>query len=75
MGKGDKPRPANKKVYDREYERIYGRECTACRGKGFHWDECTLTKKMVKTNCLLCNGTGKAKHQPGCPDNDLEKTR
>lgn len=25
MGKGDTPRPVNKKVYDAEYERIFGK--------------------------------------------------
>lgn len=60
-GKGSAPRPVNKERYDAEYERIYGKRCTACKGVGYHWDECKLTKKMVKTTCLLCAGKGRIK--------------
>lgn len=38
----------------------FGKTCTTCGGKGYHWDE-DLRKKMVKTTCLICNGTGKAR--------------
>ena len=65
-GKGDLPREGqyskeSQVSYGEEYERIFGKDCGVCHGKGYLWDNCTLTKKMVKTTCLICKGTGKEK--------------
>lgn len=49
-------------AYSRGYERIFGRECSACRGRGFYYDE-DQNGKMIKHNCLLCNGTGRVKDE------------
>jgi hypothetical protein len=57
-GKGDRARPCNKGRYDAGYERAFGKGCSICKGKGFHWDE-DGSGKTVKTTCLVCNGTGK----------------
>jgi DnaJ-class molecular chaperone len=59
-GKGSRYRPVNVTTYGSEYDRIFGQTCTVCGGKGYHWDE-DLRKQMVKTTCLICNGTGKVK--------------
>ena len=58
-GKGDTPRPTNKQRYDAGYERVFGHDCSVCHGKGYHWDKDTMTKKMIKTTCLICKGTGR----------------
>ncbi len=59
-GKGGRYRPVDRERYGSEYDRIYGQTCTACGGKGYYWDN-DMRKKMVKTTCLICNGTGKVK--------------
>lgn len=59
MGKGSLQRPYDTKKYEQNYERIFGKKCTACEGRGYHLDRCELTKKMLKTTCIFCKGTGK----------------
>ena len=61
MSKGSTPRPVNKEKYDANYERIYGKDCTACKKRGYHLDWDKMTMRMLKTTCLLCNGTGRCK--------------
>ncbi len=60
-GKGDFPRPYNRVLYEKNYERIFGHKCTACKGKGYHVDWNEGQKKPFKTTCLLCEGTGYVK--------------
>jgi len=65
-GKGDLPREGqfskeSQASYGREYERIFGSNCPACKGKGSFLDWNNLTKEMIKTTCIFCNGTGKEK--------------
>jgi hypothetical protein len=60
-GKGDWPRPVNKKKYDANYDRIFGRICTMCNGRGYFWDWCQMQKKMLKTSCIICGGKGRIK--------------
>jgi DnaJ-class molecular chaperone len=62
-GKGSRFRPVNLLKYGAEYDRIYGIACSACGGKGYYYDVVDRGKKAeaVKTTCMLCNGTGKAK--------------
>lgn len=61
MGKGDTYRPVNKKRYDNNYIRIFGKVCDICQGKGYHTDFDEVQKKWIRTNCLICSGTGRRK--------------
>lgn len=44
-------------------EGTYGRifSCTACKGRGFFEDYCGIQKRILKTVCLICKGTGRRK--------------
>jgi hypothetical protein len=57
-GKGDLPRPVNKRRFDAGYERAFGKDCGACNGRGYHWDE-NSDGGMSKNTCMVCMGTGK----------------
>jgi len=50
-GKGWFPRNVDRKKYDENWIRIFGKECPVCRGLG--WDE------DINGNCELCKGIGK----------------
>ena len=60
-GKGDWPRPVNKNKYGQNYDRIFGKQCSYCKGKGIYLDWSKLQKKYISTMCLFCGGTGKEK--------------
>lgn len=62
-GKGDTYRPVNKKKYDENYERIFGRKCLACSGLGYYWDK-DQNGNPIKQMCLLCLGKGLESRQP-----------
>jgi len=53
--------PGNKKRYDDNYIRIFGRTCDICGGKGYHTDFDKIQKKWIRTTCLICSGTGRRK--------------
>lgn len=65
-GKGDTPRPVDKKAYDETWIRCFGEECVACKGKGEilkYLDPDPLYNPMphdiLWEKCLVCNGIGK----------------
>lgn len=53
--------PADKAKYNENYLRIFGVECSMCKGKGYFNDYCKLQKRMIKTTCLICYGKGRMK--------------
>ena len=62
MAKSDYNRPA-KEGWSRDYEEGYKRifTCDICDGKGYHYGWDGIQKKMLKTTCLICGGTGRRK--------------
>jgi hypothetical protein len=63
-GSGPRERQYSKKsrlAYGESYERIFGKNCTGCGGKGYYYDVSKVDNKAVKTTCLLCSGTGKVR--------------
>lgn len=58
-GKGDTPRPTDKKQYDENWIRIFGVECSACKGVGFIKNFTGNGNEFEKENCLVCYGLGK----------------
>lgn len=52
-GKGDSPRPVNKKQYDENYIRCFGSPCPVCTSQGYN------TGADDKAVCKTCNGLGK----------------
>jgi DnaJ-class molecular chaperone len=65
-GKGDTPRPYDKKKWDQEYERIFSKEasCTHCSGSGFIGSELNIMR------CGECGGSGRAHRVTNPPRND-----
>jgi len=62
-GKGDTPRPLDKKKYDETWIRIFGKKCRSCKGFGevrivTPDDETEIKGEEVQT-CSVCNGLGK----------------
>ena len=51
-GKGDRQRPVDKRKYDRNYLRIYGKKCSSCQGKGYHYHN------DFREMCFRCDGLG-----------------
>lgn len=49
-GKGDTPRPVDKKTYDSNWVKIFGKPCEPCQGTGRWYPEDT---------CPTCKGIGK----------------
>jgi len=82
-GKGSLPREGqfskeSQASYGAKYERVFGKDCSICQGKGYFWDNDNMTKKMIKTTCLICKGTGKEKKVVGftaAQRRALEETR
>jgi len=54
-GKGDSYRPVDRKKYDANWLRIFGKVCWNCKGKG----EFVINEGQVHTQCKRCKGTGK----------------
>ena len=44
--------------WDEAYERAFGKDCSACKDKGYYL-EFDQNGNPVKQGCLLCLGTGK----------------
>jgi len=62
-GKGDTPRPLDKKKYDETWIRIFGKKCRNCKGFGevrivTPDDETEIKGEEVQT-CSVCKGLGK----------------
>ena len=56
-GKGDKPRPCDKKRYDRNYTYAFGIDCWFCNGKG---KVLAVKPKCTKeVDCPDCGGLGR----------------
>jgi len=60
-GKGDTPRPVNKKKYDEGYIRIFGQTCPNCEGLGIErlYPPSAIIDEDVYVYCSKCNGKGK----------------
>ena len=61
-GKGSGPRVGQYSrrsvaAYSQGRERVYGKECTSCHGRGFTWEE-DENNSMEKHVCVVCKGTG-----------------
>lgn len=54
-GKGDRPRPVNKKEYDRGWIRAFGKTCPVCLGRGIKIDH----EGSPQGECSNCEGLGK----------------
>ncbi len=55
-GKGDRPRPVDKKRYDENYERIFGKEnwfCTKVFPVSHHCCSCRHNEKTIETHTIL----------------------
>lgn len=50
--------PSNKKLYDENYERIFGKVCSICDGKKYLVDK-SPHGEDIKTICIVCNGKGR----------------
>jgi DnaJ-class molecular chaperone len=64
-GKGSGPRSGqyskkSQTAFEEAHERIYGKECSPCRGRGYTWDF-DKHNNMKKHTCAACKGTGRIK--------------
>lgn len=50
-GKGDRCRPYNKKIWDKNWVLIFGIKCPKCEGRGWVLG--------IEIKCPKCNGIGK----------------
>lgn len=55
-GKGDSPRPVNKKQWDVNWLQVFGKVCQECEGFGYIVGE---EFDGNQTSCLVCGGIGK----------------
>lgn len=59
-GKGDKPRKVDKKKYDENYDRIFGRTCLECGSRDL--TKCSITGSELgpygETERYVCNECG-----------------
>jgi hypothetical protein len=66
-GKGDTYRPVNKKKYDENYVRVFGKDCKNCFGIGevrvVTPDDETEIKGEEVQPCPFCNGLGRIKKE------------
>jgi DnaJ-class molecular chaperone len=65
-GKGSAPRQGqyskkSRLAFAKGMDRIYGKDCSVCNGKGYHLDWDSVQYEVLKTTCIVCNGTGKEK--------------
>ena len=57
-GKGDSFRPVDKKQYDENWIKIFGKKCSVCDGDGYLWAE-DIDGEDMKFQCRHCKGIGK----------------
>lgn len=54
--------PRSIAAYSRGHERLYGRGCSPCRGRGYNWNE-NKHGEMVKVTCTVCKGKGRIENE------------
>jgi hypothetical protein len=67
-GKGDIKRPTDRKKYDENWVKVFGKVCLDCTGRGWRWNfkdvskpgDTGITMEQVgKRVCPNCSGLGK----------------